>query len=85
VTGHPEPDRAQLAADYAPVWQVFRRDDVPEPYVCAWLTPALPPIVLRDRTVAGLRARLETFGSVLYETGSLNRAEAAAEGGSDVR
>jgi hypothetical protein len=74
VTGHPEPDRAQLAADYGPGWEVFRRGAE----VLAWLRWTLPPIVLRDRTAGGLRARLETFEDVLYRTGSLNQAEDAA-------
>lgn len=79
MTGHPEPDRAQLAADYAPVWGIFRARGL----VMAWLTPTLPPVVLRGRTVAELRARLELFGDTVRDTGSLNAAEAAAEGGND--
>ena len=82
MTGHPEPDRAQLAADYAPGWQVFRAESGD---VCAWLSPAVPLIVLRDRTVAGLRARLEVFENVVHATGSLNRAQDAADAFFDVR
>jgi hypothetical protein len=82
VTGHPEPDRAQLAADYAPGWQVFRAEGGD---LVAWLPPAMPPIVLRDRTVAGLRARLELFENVVHATGSLGQAEDAAHAFFDVR
>jgi hypothetical protein len=79
MTGHPEPDRAQLAADYGPAWEIFRRRGL----VMAWLVPTLPPVVIRDRTVAGLRGRLEAFGDVVRETGSLNAAEAAVKGEAD--
>jgi hypothetical protein len=79
VTGHPEPDRAQLAADYGPCWEIFRARSL----VMAWLVPTIPPIVIRDRTVAQLRERLQAFEDVLQETGSLNAAEAAVKGEAD--
>jgi len=73
----PEEDRAKLAADY-PDWEVFRRGGL----FCAWWPP-MPRsdtglLVLRDRSVDGLRARLEVFTRVWDETHNRNRAEAAA-------
>ena len=45
----------------------------------AWRLLSSPPAVLRDTTLAGLRARMETFERVLARTHQLGKALAAAE------
>ena len=47
--------------------------------VYAWLIRSSPPVVVRDTTLAGLRARMVTVQRVLAETRSAAQALAAAE------
>jgi hypothetical protein len=47
--------------------------------VYAWRLLSSPPVVLRDRTLGGLRARMVAFENTLAETRSAMRALAAAE------
>lgn len=45
----------------------------------AWRLLSSPPVVLRDRTLSGLRARMAEFSRVLAETRETGAALAAAE------
>ena len=54
-----EGERAKLAAGY-PAWRIWRNGAL----VYAWQLRTSPPVVLRDATVAGLRARLDEFTRV---------------------
>ena len=68
-----EHERAKLAADY-PAWRIWRNGTM----VYAWQHPSSPPVVLRDATVAGLRARLGEFARVRAAGRPLLEALAAA-------
>ena len=78
-----EPDDADLAAlaadfrhrDGSDRWRVWANNG----RLYAWRLLSSPPVVLRDRTVAGLRARMTEFENALVETNSPSRALAAAE------
>lgn len=65
-----------LAEDY-PRWRVWR--GAGNGIVYAWMTKTSPPVVLRDHTPAGLRARVVEFMTVYEARRSLAEALAAAE------
>lgn len=73
----PDPDPLDVLAARYPRWRVWR--GAANGLVYAWLLRSSPPVVLRDKTVAGLRARLDEFGRVLAERMSRAEALAAAE------
>ena len=63
------------AADGSDNWRCWRNNGL----LYAWRLMSSPPVVLRDRTVNGLRARMVEFGRVLAETRKTGQALAAAE------
>jgi hypothetical protein len=71
----PDPDALdQLAADY-PKWRTWYTAGK----VRGWRVQSTPPVVLRDDTVEGVRARIEEFERVWRETRALEEAVKAAE------
>jgi len=64
------------AADGSDNWRCWRGQNHT---LYAWRLLSSPPVVLRDRTVNGLRARMTEFGRVLAETRKAGAALAAAE------
>ena len=75
----PDPDPLDaLAATYLR-WRWWRGQGDGTPLVYAWRLKSTPPVVLRDRSPAGLRARVDEFERVWRQTASLPEALAAAE------
>lgn len=78
-----DPELAALRAELgAGRWYLFRGENGGDGILHAWREPRdriSPPVVLYDGTADGLRARCAEFEREYAETGSLQRARAAAE------
>lgn len=79
-----DPELSGLAAEFrhadgSDAWRCWRGVNGASGVVYAWRLLSSPPAVLRDVTVAGLRARMVVYENTLIETRSAGRALAAAE------
>ena len=75
----PDPDPLDALAAVFPRWRWWRGQGDGTVLVYAWRLRSSPPVVLRDRSPAGLRLRVDEYESVFAATGSMPGALAAAE------
>ena len=75
----PDPDPLDVLAAFYPRWRVWRGAGDGKPLVYAWLLRSSPPVVLRNGTVGGLRARVDEFERARADGASRAVALAAAE------
>lgn len=76
VSVDPDPDPLDVLAAFYPRWRVWRGANGT---LYAWLLRSSPPVVLRNGTVEGLRARVDEYLRVYKTTASMAEALAAAE------